>query len=272
MTPREDVTSSDPYGCANHGVAATLLRCEQLVVGYRGQALLPPIDFELHHGELCAVIGRNGAGKTTWFRTLLGLLPPISGSLQNVVDPLPMGYVAQRIELAPMLPLRAWDVVAMGLERNRSFVRPGRWSERRRRIHEAFEQVGASNFAKSPFGELSEGQKQRVLFARLLASRPHVAVLDEPTAAMDSQAEKETLALISELCSEHKLAVLIVSHQIAGLLPIANKVLFLDRISQAVVCGTPQHVTSHPSFLQHFGTLHMPSDQTPVDRGLHVSH
>lgn len=223
-----------------------LLSCRQLVVGYRGRALLPAIDFTLSCGELVAVVGRNGAGKTTWFRTLLGLIPAVSGGVEHSVTPLPMGYIAQQAALQSILPLLAWDVVAMGLERGRSFARPFLPRADKRYVSECLEQVGALELADTRFGELSEGQKQRVRVARLLAGRPRVAVLDEPTAAMDMIAEKRTLELVHGLCRSHSLAVLLVTHQLPAVSRIADRLVFVDRASQTVTQGTPREVFEHP--------------------------
>ena len=229
-----------------------LLRCHGLLVGHGGQALLPPMDFTLRHGELCAVVGRNGAGKTTWFRTLAGLQPPVGGRISSCVTPLPMGYIPQRIKLDPLAPLRAVDVVALGVERGRSFLRPWLGAEARRTVAWALAQLGAEQLARRSFSALSEGQKQRVLMARLLAGRPRLAVLDEPTAAMDEVAELQTMELISGLRADHGLTVLMVSHHLSVVRRFADKIVFLDRQAQVVLCGPSAEVLAHPAFLARY--------------------
>ena len=238
--------------CRCQGETA-LLRCQQLMVGYGGQALLPPIDFALCHNELCAVVGRNGAGKTTWFRTLLGLLPPVSGAVETCTTPLPMAYIPQRVRFDPIIPLRARDVVAMGTDRGRSFLAPFESASTPRRVEQALAEMGAAALAELPFRELSEGQKQRVLMARLLASEPALAVLDEPTAAMDEVAERQTMELIDGLRRDHDMSVLIVSHHLPVVSRHADQLVFLDRESQTVVAGTPDRVFAHPAFRARYG-------------------
>jgi len=230
-----------------------LLKCRGLQVGYGGVPLLPAINFKMEHGELCAVVGRNGAGKTTWFRTLLGLLPPVGGTLETCQQPLPLAYIPQRARLDPLIPLRARDVVAMGLERERSFLYPLLPRGSGRKVDQALEQIKALDLSQLPFAELSEGQKQRVLMARMLVSDAELAVLDEPTAAMDEVAEQQTLQLIDELRREHDLAVLIVSHHLPVVSRFADQVVFLDRDAQAVVTGPPQEVFGHPAFEARYG-------------------
>lgn len=241
-----------------------MIHCHDLVVGYGGRALLPPIDLTILHGALCAVVGRNGSGKTTWFRTLLGLLPPVAGQVKTCSTDLPMAYIPQRLRLDPIVPLRACDVVAMGLDRGRSCFRPRPGRAARRLVAWALHEMEAADLATQPFRNLSEGQKQRVLMARLLCSQPQLAVLDEPTAAMDEVAERETLQLIDKLRREHGLTVLIVSHHLPVVGRFADQVLFLDRDSQAVVAGPPRQVFEHPAFLARYGRTALP-EEAPDD-------
>ncbi len=230
-----------------------LLHCRSLLVGYKGKPLLPPVELRISRGELTAVVGRNGAGKTTFFRTLLGLLPPVGGELDSRISPLPIGYIPQRSQLDPLIPLRAWDVCAMGVERGASFLRPRLGGGARREVDRALAEMGAAELASRSFGELSEGQKQRVLMARLVAGHPALAVLDEPTAAMDEVAERQTLELIDALREDHGMAVLIVSHHLPVVSRFADQVLFLDRDAQAAVAGKPEVVFRHPAFRARYG-------------------
>jgi zinc transport system ATP-binding protein len=250
-------TPGAPHACTP---GASLIRCHSLVVGWNGRPLLPPIDATIRHGEICALVGRNGAGKTTWFRTVLGLLAPISGRVETCVQPLPMAYIPQRLRLDPIVPLRARDVVAMGLERRRSFLRPVVGHGARRRVDRALEEMGAASLAGLSFRSLSEGQKQRVLMARLLCSEPALAVLDEPTAAMDEVAERETMSLIDQLRRNHQLTVLMVTHHLPVVSRFADNVIFLDRDSQSVVAGPPAEVFEHPAFQARYG-------REPLTRG-----
>ena len=164
----------------------TLLECRQLLIGYRA-ALLPAIDVTLRRGELWVVIGRNGSGKTTWLRTILGLLPALGGEVRR--EPRSkLSYLAQRQSFDHHYPLEVRDVVRMGLERGRSFLAPlARDAEQR--VSRALALVNAAELYERPYRLLSEGQKQRVLLARVAAAEPDLAVLDEPTSAMDVVAD-----------------------------------------------------------------------------------
>jgi zinc transport system ATP-binding protein len=230
-----------------------LLECRNVVVGHRGTALLPPIELAIRPGELWAVIGRNGSGKTTWLRTLLGLLPPVSGAVVPA-RPLRLSYLPQRQAIDELYPLLSRDVVAMGLARGRSvFGWPSR--DTRPRVARALAQVGAAELAERPFRQLSEGQKQRVLFARVAAAEPDLAVLDEPTSAMDLVAEREAYEVLKRLQRDSRVALVVVSHFLGLAETYADRVLLLDRDTPAVVTGSPREVLVHESFQKRYGSV-----------------
>jgi zinc transport system ATP-binding protein len=228
-----------------------LLRCSDLRVGYGGRSILPPIDLTLGSGEFWAVIGRNGSGKTTWFKTMLGLLPPVAGRVERLVPDPRLSYLPQRANIDELYPVRAEDVVAMGTDRRWSFLRPrlGPPPE----VGAALEEVGAQDLVGRPFRALSEGQKQRVLLARLVAARAQVAFLDEPTAAMDAVAENEALTLIDRLRQRHGMTVVVVSHYLGVARAFADRALFVDRENQIVVAGVPAEVFAHEVFRSRYG-------------------
>jgi zinc transport system ATP-binding protein len=213
-------------------------------VGYAGRAILPPIELEVGPGELWAVIGRNGCGKTTWLRTVAGLVEPLGGSVVRRPG-LRVTYLPQRARLDELYPLRAKDVVRMGLERGRSFLGFSRGSDER--VKAALDRMGALALGDERFDGLSEGQKQRVLFARLAASGADLALLDEPTSAMDVVAEREALTALGRL-AESGMAIVVVSHYLRLAEELADGVLFLDRDGGSVVAGTPGEVFAHAAF------------------------
>jgi zinc transport system ATP-binding protein len=229
-----------------------LFACEQLRVGISGRAILPPIGLTVKAGEFWAVVGRNGAGKTTWLKTLLGLLPPVSGRVQSARD-VRVSYLPQRSGLDDLYPLLAREVVSLGVERGWSFLGGPGAARHKDRVARALAQVDGSSLAEQPFRSLSEGQKQRVLFARLVAGDAEVAILDEPTSAMDRVAERDAFELIRQLQQRHNLAVLVVSHYLSIVREFADQALLLDADSDQVVVGTPQQVFEHPAFRKGYG-------------------
>jgi zinc transport system ATP-binding protein len=225
------------------------IRCVNLEVGYGSKALLPPIDIDIRPGEFLALIGRNGSGKTTLFRTLLGLLPPVAGQVASKPN-VQIGYVRQRLAFDDLYPCTAHEVVEMGAMRKLPTLLP--WGQDSKRIDAALQEVGAAHLAKREFRTLSEGQKQRVLLARMIVSHPDLALLDEPTAAMDAVAEHEAMSLLDEIRRHHRMAMIVVSHHLPVARKWAERVLFVDAESRTVLIGTPEEVFAHEGFLSRY--------------------
>ncbi len=229
-----------------------LLSCAGLEVGHRGQAILPPFDVQIAPGELWVVIGRNGAGKSTWFRTMLGLLPPVAGRVRKKPGAR-LSYVPQRTSLDPLFPLAARDVVRMGVERGRSFL--GVALRTPPIVDKALRDAEALDLAHLSFRDLSEGQKARVLLARLVASEPDLALLDEPTAAMDVVAERRAFEHLERLRQERNTAIIVVSHYLGLAKEFATNAIFLDRDCGSAVVGTPDEVFEHADFHRSYGGI-----------------
>lgn len=218
---------------------SVVVRTRALTVGYRGRVLRGPLDVEIRSGEFWAVVGRNGSGKSTWVRTLIGLLPPISGRVEWAVpEPAPV-YVAQDAKFDAIHPVSVKEVVAMGAMRGWSFLpfaRPGA------EVSGAIERLGLDELQHRSFRELSVGQRQRVLFTRAWASARDLVVLDEPTSAMDARAERRAFEQMAELARERGVAVVVIGHDHALLRQFADHVLSFDRGRIGITVGSAQEL------------------------------
>jgi zinc transport system ATP-binding protein len=229
-----------------------LLEARGLQVGHHGRAILPPIDIALHPEQFWAVIGPNGSGKTTFLRTLLGLLPRLGGTIERGSGRA-IGYVPQRTEIDPSVPARVVDLVRTGTERGWSFLDP-LWHRRTRpQVDNALRDTEIEALARRPWTQLSEGQKQRVLMAQALAGEPDLLVLDEPTSAMDLHAERGIFELLGHLRQRRGLGVLVVSHNLGLLTRYASHVLFVDQDQRVVRSGPLADVASTPEFTLRYG-------------------
>jgi zinc transport system ATP-binding protein len=231
-----------------------LLVAHNLAIGYGGRALLPPLSLVIQPSDSWVVVGRNGAGKSTLLRTLLGLLPPVGGRVSRAPGATVV-YVPQRVDLEPTVPMRGIDVVAMGLDAGWSFLRPWRRPLERAAVAAAIADVGAEAFAHQRFETLSAGQQQRLMLAQALVGRPALIILDEPTAAMDLIAERDTLAILARVRAARGCATMLVTHRLSAGLRQAQHVAFLDAESQTALVGKPAELLAHPVFQQHFGGL-----------------
>jgi zinc/manganese transport system ATP-binding protein len=205
-----------------------VLAVERVSVSYPGHSVLHEVDFRLEAGEFCGLIGSNGSGKTTLLRTILGFQTPGAGSIRiNGASGLnSVGYVPQKIALDPYLPLRARDLMSLGLDGHRlGLPLPSR--KRRQAVDEMLKAVGAERFADQRIGELSGGQQQRVLIAHALVRRPRLLLLDEPLANLDMRSVVEIVELLRRLCAEHRIAVLLSAHDMNPLLPVMDRIVYL---------------------------------------------
>lgn len=231
-----------------------ILQVDALEVGYRKSPLLPPLDFAVEAGELWAILGENGSGKTTLLKTLLGLIPRVSGAIEWGDEPR-VGYVPQRSTIDHDIPSRVIDLIAQGLDRGTSFLDPFYAIRRRGDVEAVMRETGIAELGRSQYSELSEGQKQRVLMARALVSDPQMLVLDEPTSAMDVASEESVLVLLDELRERRNLAVILVSHQLSAAARHASHAIFVDRDSGAAVSGSIDVVATSQVCRARFGDI-----------------
>jgi zinc transport system ATP-binding protein len=232
------------------------LATRDLAVGHAGRALLPTIDVRIERRQFWAVIGPNGSGKTTFVRTLLGLAPPVRGTVTRAADLRPC-YVPQQAALDSIFPIRVLEFVRMGLlERGRLGGPPRR--EAIAAAHAALDSVSIGGLDGRLLRDLSGGQRQRVLLARALAARANLYVLDEPTAALDGAAEHEVLELVSALVTRTGASVVMITHVVEDGLRRADRVLLLDRDHQVAEVGTPAEIAHAPALQRLYGPVVAP--------------
>jgi zinc/manganese transport system ATP-binding protein len=205
-----------------------VLAVEGVSVALAGRQILTDVSFTVGPGQFTGLIGPNGAGKTTLLRVILGLQRPSSGT---VVAPRSrrhsaVGYVPQKVLLDSDLPMRARDLVALGIDGNR-FGMPLPSKRRSEAVREMLRAVDAERFADARVGTLSGGEQQRVLIAHALISRPRLLLLDEPLANLDLRSGQEIVSLLARIAGEHQIAVLMSAHEMNPLLPVMDRVVYL---------------------------------------------
>jgi ABC-type Mn2+/Zn2+ transport system ATPase subunit len=191
-------------------VSTSLIEVAGLEAGYApGDPAITGIEFSVAGGELVAILGPNGGGKTTLFRALLGELPTAVGTIRRGGA---LAYVPQTERARLDYPVSALDVALMGT------YAAVPWHRRiggvqRRAAEDALDRVGLAAQAGTSFGELSGGQRQRALIARALAQDAPVLLLDEPLSGVDRPSAARVLGVLDELRREGR-AILIATHDI----------------------------------------------------------
>ena len=175
---------------------AAQLQFHDVTLGYDRHPAVHHLSGEVAPGALIAVVGPNGAGKSTLFRGLVGILRPLSGTIERGgLDVRDIAYLPQTADIDRSFPISVYDFVGTGLWRAIGFF-GGMGKQARDRIAQALASVGLNGFENRAIGTLSGGQMQRLLFARLLLQDARMIVLDEPFNAIDSKTSADLLALV----------------------------------------------------------------------------
>ena len=229
----------------------TLVRLVDAAIGFQSP-LLRPITFELRRGELWGVVGPNGAGKTTFAKTILGLIPPVSGKVETLAKGLRYSYCPQRHRLNPSYPLSALDVVIMGRS---AFLPLGRGpgDQDRQRAKEELGRMDLGAQANQPFRSLSGGQQQRVLLARALAVDPDVLVLDEPAEGMDLLGTSDTLGYLRRINTSGRMAVLMISHHLDDVISAVDHLCFINQHTDLFASGATADMASSEKLSTLYG-------------------
>jgi len=216
-----------------------VLACESLCLGYENREVLHGLSFALRQGELLAVLGENGTGKSTLLAALLGLRKPNHGRVLygGGLTRRQIGYLPQQSPMQKDFPATAGEVVRSGFL-NAMGLRAGYSKEQRRRASEIMARMGVERLEKQCYRELSGGQRRRVLLARALCATQKLLLLDEPDAGLDPVAAGELREAIAQLHRERSIAVVLVSHDIESALREADHVLHLTQGEERFF-GTP---------------------------------
>lgn len=236
-----------PHQAAADDDQGPVLQVRGVSVSRGGRPVLRDVDFALAPGTFTGLIGSNGAGKTTLFQAILGRLPLGAGRILLGGRPREArrrwtGYVPQKTQLDPDLPVRARDLVGLGLDGHRVGL-PLPTRHRRLRIEEALERVDALRFADQRVGALSGGEQQRVLLAAALVGRPRLLLLDEPLANLDLRAQREAVQALRRIVEREQVSVLLSAHDMNPLLGAMDQIVYLAQ-GRAASGTVPQVVRS----------------------------
>ncbi|MGD0743022.1 MAG: ABC transporter ATP-binding protein [Acidimicrobiales bacterium] len=235
--------------------SSEILAVANVSVSLSGREILRDVSFRCDAGEFIGLIGSNGAGKTTLFRVIMGLIAPTSGTIRvagkarSRRNPL-IGYVPQKIGLDPDMPIRARDLVGLGIDGHR-FGMPRPTAKRNALIDAMLDAVDATSFANARVGNLSGGEQQRIMIAHALISRPSLLLLDEPLANLDIRSEQEVVSLVARVAKVQHVAVLFAAHGMNPLLPVMDRVVYIA--GGRVASGNTEDVVTTESLSRLYG-------------------
>lgn len=209
-----------------------MLNVENLSFHYRsGTEVLRQISFSLEDGKFLAILGNNGAGKSTMLKCFNQILRVGGGHVwMDNEDLLTMTHreVARRVafvsQTIPSTQMTVHDVVMLG---RRPYMRWGFTEEDHRIVHEAMDRLNLSHLRGRFLNELSGGERQKVMLARALAQQPKILLLDEPTSSLDIQNQYQVLDIVRDICRSSAITAIVVIHDLNLALRFCDRFLLL---------------------------------------------
>ncbi|MBV7387181.1 ATP-binding cassette domain-containing protein [Pasteurellaceae bacterium TAE3-ERU1] len=208
---------------------------DNLAVRYNnGHTALYDVSFTLGAGTTCALVGVNGSGKSTLFKSIMGLVKPLTGSVRLCDMPVKtalkqnlVSYVPQTEEVDWQFPVSVYDVVMMGRYGYMGFLRRPSANDKAK-VEQAMARVDISHLKDRQIGELSGGQKKRVFLARALAQESRIILLDEPFTGVDVKTENAIIDLLGALRTEGHL-ILVSTHNLGSVPHFCDQVVMINR-------------------------------------------
>lgn len=247
-----------------------LLELKQLEIGYKKSQRIYTVQSDLNlslkEGELICLIGPNGVGKSTLLKTFGKIIPCISGEIKiygKDLESLSQKDFSQSIGLVlteniDVIHLRAIDIISMG-----RYPYTGFWGKLGKKdmaiVEQVAEMVGISNLLSRFFHELSDGERQKVMIAKVLAQKTPLMLLDEPTAFLDFPTKSSLLHMLKKLAREQKIGVILSTHDIELALKTADQIwLFPEH--QKIIHGMPEDLVLEGEILKVFQNSEMTFD------------
>ena len=217
-----------------------IAKADQLAIGYKNKALITNLSFSIKQGQIICLLGANGCGKTTLMRTLLGLLPAISGSItianKSLTEwsPTELAKVIAYVPQASHIPFafNVIDMVIMGRGAHLSFFSMPNKQDKAMAM-EILEMLSLSHLANRTFDTLSGGEKQMVLIARALVQKPQLLVMDEPAASLDFGNQIKLLTQVKAL-KQLGISVFMSTHHPQHAAILADDVILLTPHTQVL--------------------------------------
>lgn len=225
----------------------------RLSVQLEGLPVLEDISLHLHCGEMTAIIGPNGGGKTTLLKAVLRQVPyqgeiTFTDSEGTRMGRPRIGYVPQHLSAEPLAPVTVSDFLRAALTRNPAFLPPSKHA--RDMVQEALAKTGVEKLSDRRLGALSGGEAQRVLLALALTPLPNLLLLDEPLSGVDAEGLSTLYALLDSLRRTHDISILVISHDFMFVRRFADRAVLLNH--RVLAQGPSAQVLAGPAFASLF--------------------
>ena len=235
-----------------------VLHTYNLLIGYKGQALMPEINVSLCEGDIVALAGPNGSGKTTLFKTLSASIKPIGGEVSLFGKPLQDYHPTERSSLFSLvltekpddLFLKVFDIVAAGRYPQLGLLARLK-AEDEQIIYDSLETVGISHLVNRNFVSLSDGEQQKVMIAKALVQDTPIIFMDEPAAFLDYPSKIELVNIMHKLSREKHKTILFSSHDLDLLLRHADQ-MWVMAPHQPLRQGTPKELVDQGIIDEYF--------------------
>ncbi len=227
----------------------TIISTQNLTYSYNSTRAISDISFGLEKGDYLGIVGPNGSGKSTLVKNILGILPPLSGSIYLFGQPQnefrqweKIGYLPQKLSaLNAHFPGSVSEITAMGLKKRKS-----------PEIKNALDMMGIAHLSSRLIGELSYGEQQRVMLARALVSQPDLLIFDEPTTALDPETRDIFYSLTEKLNKTNNTTIILVTHDIGIIGQYARRLLYMDK--KVLFTGTFEEFCASSEMTGFFGS------------------
>ncbi len=235
------------------------LETENLSLAYGHNVVMRELTFQVTPGEMLGLIGPNGSGKSTVIKAMSRVISPYSGKILadgRDIAKIPRAELARLIGVVPQMPLlpstfTAFEIVLMGRNPHLGLLQY-EGAEDMAITWQAMGRTNTQSLAERKVGELSGGEIQRLVIARVLAQQPKSILLDEPTSNLDINYQLEILDLIKSLCREDNLPVVITLHDLNLAAQYCDRLLLINR-GQVHAQGTPAEVINARNIEEVYG-------------------
>ena len=228
-------------------------KIDNLSVKFGSSIILDKVNLHVNCGEVIGVVGPNGAGKTTLLRTILGEIPyqgKIAFQIEGSASKKPkIGYVPQKLQFDLYSPISVTDLVASAISHHPIWV--GVNKDLSKKVESVLSLFSAEHLLKRRIGELSGGELQRVLLAIAMTPEPELLLLDEPASGVDVKGLSLFYQIVDDLRKKHDIAVILVTHDLAGVSSYVDRLILLNR--SVIAEGEPKEVLLDEKLIKAFG-------------------